>query len=153
MANARRVRAERHATRIAQTAPVGAAGARRLRSPVVNAVTGQEAQEQEVSSQPPTEHVDGHTATPSGSASRARPEMPHGRRALVMATELLRYRPAPDRREDWLHCIKELIVSAGDSAALSCSLRPQLSLTYNEGQDAPPPPPRCVVDPEPEREK
>ncbi|KAE8819127.1 hypothetical protein D1007_03114 [Hordeum vulgare] len=95
----------RRATRIAQTAPVDAVGTRRSPSPVVNAATGPEAQEQHGSSQPTTEPADGRTAmpslaTPSGSASRARPERPHGRRALAMATELLRYRPAPDRHDD-----------------------------------------------------
>ncbi|KAE8772841.1 hypothetical protein D1007_55102 [Hordeum vulgare] len=107
MADALRVRAERHATRISQTAPVCAVGARRSLSPVVNAATGLEVQEQQGSSQPVTKPVDGCTATPSlakpsGSTSRARLEMPYGRRLLAMATELLRYRPAPDRHDDWL---------------------------------------------------
>ncbi|KAE8780969.1 hypothetical protein D1007_45820 [Hordeum vulgare] len=157
MADARRVRTERRATRIAQTAPVGAADACRSPSPMVNAATSPEAQEQQGSSQPLKEHVEGRTATPSlvrasGSASRARPETPHGGRALAMATELLRYRPAPDRHDDWLKHIKELIAAAGDSAALSCSLRPQPSLTNNEEQDAPPPPPQRAADPEPGQE-
>ncbi|KAE8782231.1 hypothetical protein D1007_44407 [Hordeum vulgare] len=133
MADARRVRAECRATRIAHTPPVGAAGARRSPSPVVNAAIGPEAQEQQDSSRPPTEQVDAHTATqslitPSGSASRARPEKPHGRRTLAMATELLRYRPAPDRHDDWLHRIEELITTASDSAVLSFSLRPKPSM-------------------------
>ncbi|KAE8794165.1 Polypyrimidine tract-binding protein-like protein 1 [Hordeum vulgare] len=133
---------ECRATRIAQTAPVSAVGARRSPSPMVNAATGLEAQEQQGSSQPATEPIDGRTATPllarpSGSASRARLEMPHGRRALAMATELLRYRPAPDHQDDWCYHIEELIAAACNSAALSCSLRPQPSLA-NEEQDAPP---------------
>ncbi|KAE8792859.1 hypothetical protein D1007_32549 [Hordeum vulgare] len=123
MANARRVRAERRATRVSQTTPVGAAGARRSPSPVVNATTGPEVQEQQGSSQPVTEQAEGRTATPSlgrpsGSASRARPEMPHGWRTLAMATELLRYRPAPDRHDDLLQRIEELIAAAGDSTTL-----------------------------------
>ncbi|KAE8771542.1 hypothetical protein D1007_56562 [Hordeum vulgare] len=127
MADVRRVRAECHASHIAQTTLVGAAGTRRSPSPMVNATTGPEVQEQQGSSQPVTEQVDGRTTTtslakPSGSASRARPEMPIGRRALAMATELLRYRPAPDRHDDWLQRIEELIAAAGDSAALYCSL-------------------------------
>ncbi|KAE8810857.1 hypothetical protein D1007_12353 [Hordeum vulgare] len=105
MADARRVRAERCATRIAQTAHVGAAGAHPSLSPMVNAATGPEVQEQQGSSQLVTEQVDGRTATlslawPSGSASHARPEMPHGRRMLAMSTELLHYRPARDRHDD-----------------------------------------------------
>ncbi|KAE8805707.1 hypothetical protein D1007_18210 [Hordeum vulgare] len=157
MADARRVRAERRATRIAQTTHVGAAGARRSPSPVVNATTGPEVQEQQGSSEPVTEPVDGRTAImslvrPLGSASRARPEVPHGWRTLAMDTELLRYRPAPDRHEDWLQRIEELIAAIGDSAALSSSLRPQPSLANNEEQDAPPPPPRHAADPEPRQE-
>ncbi|KAE8805052.1 hypothetical protein D1007_18896 [Hordeum vulgare] len=154
MADARRVHPEHRATRIAQTAPVGAAGARRSPSPMVNVATIPEAQEQQGSSQPPTEHVDRRTTTlslvrPLGSASRARREMPHGCRALAMATKLLHYRPAPDHHDDWLHHIEELIAAVGDSGVLSCSLRPQWSLTNNEEQDAPPMPPRRVADPEP----
>ncbi|KAI4997523.1 hypothetical protein ZWY2020_052865 [Hordeum vulgare] len=107
MADARRSRAECHATRVARTASVGATGARQLPLPVVNDVTGPEVQEEQGSSQPVIEQADGRTATPSlirasGSASRAWPRMLHGRRALAMATELLRYRPVPDRHNDWL---------------------------------------------------
>ncbi|KAE8784150.1 hypothetical protein D1007_42322 [Hordeum vulgare] len=117
MADARRVRAERRTTCITHTTPVGAVGARRSPSPVVNAATSPEIQEQQGSSQPVTEPVDARTASPSlarpsGSASRAPPEMPHGHRALAMATKLLRYRPAPDRHDDWLHRIEELITAA-----------------------------------------
>ncbi|KAE8797594.1 hypothetical protein D1007_27249 [Hordeum vulgare] len=109
--------------------PIGAAGVRRSPSPVMNAATGPEVQEQQGSSQLVTEQANGRTATlslarPSRSASRARPEMPHGRRALAMATELLRYRPAPDRHDEWLQRIEELIIAVGDSTALSCSLQP-----------------------------
>ncbi|KAE8773697.1 hypothetical protein D1007_54038 [Hordeum vulgare] len=105
MADARRVRAKRRTTRIARTAPVGAASVRRSLSPVVNAATSSRAQEQQGSSEPMTEPVNGYTATlslarPSRSASRARPEMPDGRRALAMASELLHYRPAPDRHDE-----------------------------------------------------
>ncbi|KAE8811867.1 hypothetical protein D1007_11285 [Hordeum vulgare] len=100
---------------------------RLLPSPMVNAATGPDAQEQQGSSKTATEQPDGRTATPSlvrasWSASRARLEIPHGRRALAMAAELLRYRPAPDRHNDWLQRIEELIAAAGDPAALSCSL-------------------------------
>ena len=63
MADARQVRAKRCTTRIAQTALVGAAGARRSPSPVVNAATSPEAQEQQGSSEPMTEPVNGYTAT------------------------------------------------------------------------------------------
>ncbi|KAE8797064.1 hypothetical protein D1007_27850 [Hordeum vulgare] len=157
MADARRVRAKCRTTRIAQTAPVGAAGACRSLSPVVNAATGPEVQEQQGSSQPVTEQADGRTTTlsldtPSGSVSRARPEMPHGRRMLAMTTELLRYRPALDHHDDSLQRIEELIAAVGESTALSCSLRPQPYLANDEEQDAPTPPPPRVVEPDPRQE-
>ncbi|KAE8809953.1 hypothetical protein D1007_13414 [Hordeum vulgare] len=91
MADARQARSERHATRIAQTAPVGPAHTRRSPSSMANAATGPDAQERQGSSQLATEQADSRTATPSlvrasGSASCARPEMPHGQRALAIAT-------------------------------------------------------------------
>ncbi|KAE8793869.1 hypothetical protein D1007_31458 [Hordeum vulgare] len=157
MADARRPCVEHRATRVAHTEPAGLAGACRSPSPVVNAARGPDAQEQQGSSQPATEHPDGRTATPSlvrafESASRARPEMPHGRRAVAMATELLRYRPTPDCHNDWLQRIEELVATAGDSAALSCSFRPQPSLANDEEQGAPPPPPRRDGRPKPRQE-
>ncbi|KAE8793456.1 hypothetical protein D1007_31944 [Hordeum vulgare] len=132
MADARRARAERRATRVAQTAPGGPAGPRRSPSPMANIAMGPVAQEQQGSSQPATEHPDGRTATlslvrASGSASHARSKVPHGRRALAMATEMLRYRPTPDRHNDHLQRIEELIAASGDYTALSCSFRPQPS--------------------------
>ncbi|KAE8819362.1 hypothetical protein D1007_02864 [Hordeum vulgare] len=152
MADAHRARVEHRTTRVAQTAPAGPTGVRWTPSPVVNAATGPVAQEQQGSSQPATEHPDGRTATPwlvraSGSASHARPEMTHGQCALAMATELFRYRPTPDRHNDWLQRIDELVAPAGDSMVLSCLFRPQLSLANDEEHDAPPPPPRCDARP------
>ncbi|KAE8777805.1 hypothetical protein D1007_49391 [Hordeum vulgare] len=119
---------------------------------MVNAATGPEVLEQQGSSHLVTEPVDDRTATPSltrpsESASCALPEVPHGRGALVMATQLLRYRPAPDRHDEWLQRIEELIAAAGDLAALSCSLQPKPSLANNEEKDAPPPPPWRAKDP------
>ncbi|KAE8811514.1 hypothetical protein D1007_11904 [Hordeum vulgare] len=101
---------------------------------------------QQGSSQPATKQADDRTATPSlvrasESASGARPEMPHGWRALAMVTELLRYRPAPDHHNVWLQRIAELVTTVGDFAVFSCSLRPQPSKVNDEEQYAPPPPP------------
>ncbi|KAE8787650.1 hypothetical protein D1007_38474 [Hordeum vulgare] len=80
MVDALRARTERRTNRVAQTALVGPAGACRSPSPMANAATGPDAQEQQGSSQPVTKQADGRTATPSlvrasGSASRARSEM------------------------------------------------------------------------------
>ncbi|KAE8797481.1 hypothetical protein D1007_27338 [Hordeum vulgare] len=107
MADARRAHAKRHAARVAQTAPAGSTGAHRSPSSVMNAATGADAQGQQGSSQPVTEHLDGRTTTRSlvrgsGGTSHARPEMPHSRCVLAMATELLCYWPAPDRHHNWL---------------------------------------------------
>ncbi|KAE8808456.1 hypothetical protein D1007_15010 [Hordeum vulgare] len=154
MADARQARAERRTTRVSQTAPVGPAGTRRSPSPMVNAATGPDAQEQQDSSQPVTKHPDSRTATQSlvrasGSALRAQPEMPHGRCTLAMATELLRYRPDPDCHNNWLQRIEKRVAASGDSATLSCSFRAQPSGVNDEEQDAPPPPPRPDTRPEP----
>ncbi|KAE8801171.1 hypothetical protein D1007_23197 [Hordeum vulgare] len=146
MADACRARIVRRAAHVDQTTPASPTGARRSPSPVVNVAMGPDAQEQHGSSQPATEHRDGRTATlslvrASGATSHAWPEMPHDRHALAMATELLRYRPALDHHHDWLQRIEELDVAAGDSAALSCLFRPQLSQANDEEQDVLPPPP------------
>ncbi|KAE8774572.1 hypothetical protein D1007_53025 [Hordeum vulgare] len=157
MVEACRARTEYRATCVAQMASLGPAGACRSPSPVVNAATGPEAQEHQVSSQPATEHPDGRTSTPSlvlasGLASRTRPEMPHGRHALAMATELLRYRPAPDRHNDWLQRIEELVAAASDSLVLSYSFRHEPSQANDEEQDAPPLPLQREARPEPRQE-
>ncbi|KAE8794298.1 hypothetical protein D1007_31018 [Hordeum vulgare] len=107
MTEAHWARVERRTTRVAQTAPVGLAGACRSPSPMANAATGPDIQKQQGSSQLATEQHDGRVVTPlliraSRSASRARSEMLHGRRALSMATEVLHYRHAPDLNNDWL---------------------------------------------------
>ncbi|KAE8803350.1 hypothetical protein D1007_20794 [Hordeum vulgare] len=143
MADARQARAKRRVGHIAQTVTTGPTGARRSPSRVVNAATGPDAQEQQGSYQPATEHPDGRTATlsfirASRAASHARPEMPNCSRLLAMSTELLLYRPAPDRHNDWLQRIEELVAAAGDYATLSCLFRPQLSQENDEEQDAPP---------------
>ncbi|KAE8816432.1 hypothetical protein D1007_06036 [Hordeum vulgare] len=132
MADAHQARAEHRATRITQMVATNPAGACRSPLHMMNAAIGPDAQEQQGSSQPATEHLDSRTASPSlvrafGSASYAQPEMPHGRRAWAMATELLRYRPTPDCHNDWLQRIEELVVIAGGSLAPSCLFRPQLS--------------------------
>ncbi|KAE8794603.1 hypothetical protein D1007_30642 [Hordeum vulgare] len=150
MADARPPRAECRAARVAQTAPAGPTGARRSPSPVVNVATGPDAQERQGSSQSATEHRDGRTATlslvrASKVISHARPEMPHGWRALAMAIELIRYRPTIDRHHDWLQRIEELVAVAGDSTALSCSFRSQSSQANDKEQHVPPPLPRRDV--------
>ncbi|KAE8784134.1 hypothetical protein D1007_42306 [Hordeum vulgare] len=150
MADYCRAHAERRATRVSQTAPVGPASAHRSPSPMVNAAAGPDAQEQQCSSHSATEQTDGRTTTlplirASGSAL-------HGRHALSMATELLRYRLAPDHHKDWIQCIEELVAAASDPAVFSFSFRPKPSLADDEEQDVPPPPLQHGSRPEPRQE-
>ena len=102
MSDARRARAERQATlptRVAQTAPVG--GRPRL-SPLsaVNAATGPAGNEQQASSLHPLVQREGRTATPSltppGSSSHAHHAPTDTHAALLLACELLHYRPVDD---------------------------------------------------------
>ncbi|KAE8811500.1 hypothetical protein D1007_11887 [Hordeum vulgare] len=140
MANTRRATAEHRATRIAQTAPAGPAGTRRSPSRVVNSAMGPDTQEQQGPFHPATEQADDYTATPSlvrasRSASSARPEMPHGWRVLAMATEPLRYQPAPDRHNDWLQCIEELVAAVGADTLMPFGLGNAVA-TYRKLQQA-----------------
>nr|XP_020187639.1 transcriptional regulatory protein AlgP-like [Aegilops tauschii subsp. strangulata] len=108
MANARRVRAERRAVlavRVAQTAPTGDGAPRRSPSPAANAATGPAAHEQQASSMQPSVRRDGCTTTLSltpaaASSSHARSGPANAQAALLMARELLRYRPIEDLYED-----------------------------------------------------
>ena len=103
MADARRARAERRAaraTRVAQTAPVGGPP-RCSPSP---AATGPAGNEQLASSQHPLVRRDGRTATtsltPAGSSSHARRAPMDAHASLLLARELLHYRPVDDLYED-----------------------------------------------------
>src|SRR3954468_12642825 len=108
MSDARRARAERRAaiaSRVTQTAPVGGPP-RRSPSPAANAATGPAGNEQQASSLHPFVWRDGRTATPSlppaGSSSHARRAPMDARAALLVAHEILRYRPVDDLYEVWL---------------------------------------------------
>lgn len=128
MSDARRARAERRAalaTHVAQTAPVG--GCRRCSpSPVVNAATGSAGNEQQASSLHPSVRREGRTATPSltpaGSSSHALRAPADAHAALLLARELLHYRPIDDLYDEWLARITELVSAAGGSPAPSLSL-------------------------------
>ena len=106
MADARRARAERRAalaTRVAQTAPVGGRP-RCFLSPATNAATGPTRNEQQASSQHPSMQREGRNATPSltpaASSSHARRAPTDAHAALLLARELLHYRPVDDLYED-----------------------------------------------------
>ena len=106
MADARRARAESraaHAARVAQTAPVGGPP-RRSPSPAANAATGPAENEQQASSQHPSVWRDGRTTTtsltPAGSSSHARRAPMDAHASLLLARELLHYRPVDDLYED-----------------------------------------------------
>ena len=145
MADACRARAERRAaraTRVAQTAPVGGPP-RRSPSPAANAATGPAGNEQQASSQHPSVRWEGRTATPSltpaGSPSRDRRAPTDAHAALLLARELLHYRPVGDLYEDWLARITELVSAAGGSPASSLSLPHPPSGMGDTAQGAPPP--------------
>ena len=132
MADARRACAERRAalaTRVTQTAPVGGP-TRRSPSLAANAATGPAGNEQQASSLHPSVRRDGRTATPSltpaGSSSHACHTPADAQAMLLMACELLRYRPVDDLYEDWLDRIAELVSAAGGSPVPSLSLPPLL---------------------------
>ena len=61
--------------------------------------------------------------------------------ALLLARELLHYRPIDDLYEEWLACITELISDAGGSSALSLSLPRPPSCAGDADQEVPMPPP------------
>ena len=115
MADALRARVERRAAlaaRVAQTAPVGGPPYRSP-SPAASAATGPVGNEQQASSLHPSVWRDGRTATPSltpaGSSSHARRAPTDAQAALLLARELLHYRPVDDLYKEWLACIIKLV--------------------------------------------
>ena len=135
MADVRRARDERRAAltaRVAQTAPVDGPP-RRSPSPAANAATGSTENEQQASSLHPSVWQDGRTATPSltpaGSSSHACRAPMDARAALLMAHELLRYRPVDDLYEEWLDRVAELV-----RAQRANRRRPSLYLTLNQAR-------------------
>ena len=100
MADARRARAKRRAalaTRVAQMVPIGGRP-RRSPSPAANAATGPVGNEQRASSQHPSVRQEVRTATPSLTPAASSPTDAHA--ALLLARELLHYRPIDDLYED-----------------------------------------------------
>src|SRR3954471_1915114 len=147
MSDARRDCAERRAalaSRVARTAPVGGRP-RRSPSPAIDAATGPAGNEQQASSQHPSVREDGRTTTPSltpaGSSSRALRAPMEARAALIMANELLRYRPVDDVYEEWLDRVAELVRAAGGSPAPSVPLHRTPPRAGDEAPGAPQPPP------------
>lgn len=155
MVDARHVRAERRASGVAQTTPVGNNAPRRSASLVAIATTDPTAHEQHDSSLPPSMRRDGRNATPSPTPATV--SFSHDRRGpanaqavLLMARELLRYRPANDLYDVWLDRIAQLVNAVGDAPVLSRSPHPLPSQAGNVAHGAPPP--LHGADPEPRRE-
>ena len=117
---------------------------RRSPSPAANAATSTEGNEQQASSLHPSVRQDGRTATPSltpaGSSSHARRVPADARVAILMAHEILRYRPVDDLYEDWLDRIAELVRAAEGSPAPSLSLPRPPPATGDVAHGATPPP-------------
>ena len=146
-------RAERLARRVASTAATAPAGNPRGRP------RGNSAPERHVDPEPRVEHPednhDDHTEddldeeeASSLHPSRDRAASSLGRPApspattLLMAQELLQYRPTPDAQEAWLNRVSELIGAARAAApAPSRSLVPS-ALVGDVAHGAPPAPPR-----------
>ena len=147
MADTRRARAERRAalaTRVAQTAEIGGRPPCSP-SPAANAATDPARNEQQASSQHPSVRREGRTATPSltpaASSSHARRAPTDAHAALLLARELLHYRPVDDLYEDWLARITELVSAAGGSPLSSLSLPHPPFRAGGEDQEVPPPHP------------
>ena len=133
MADARRKHTERRVGRVAQTEPV--ARGNRHRPIKAAAATDPADREQQASSLHPSVRADGHTATASSLANRG---PPNPQAALLMARELLRYRPDDAGYDAWLGRITELVNVAGDAPAPSHSLRPPPSRAGDPAYGAPP---------------
>ena len=87
--------------------------------------------------------------TTAASSSHARREPANAQSALLMARDLLLYRPADDLYKDWLDRIVELISTSGEAPVLSRSLPPLQPQPSDVAHGAPPPPLRQDVIPEP----
>src|SRR5664279_744331 len=98
--------------------------------------------DEEASSLRPSEQLQpsqGHSASAS---SRGRHSQPSPQAALLMAQELLRYRPTEAGHDGWLARITELVNVAGAAPAPSRSMAPPPPPpSAHAGHGAPPPPP------------
>lgn len=104
------------------------------RRPGTRAATDPAAGEEEASSLHPSVRLPGRTAIAS---SLARPDP---QAALLMAQELLRYRPTEAGYDAWLARITELVNTAGAAPAPSRSLPPPPPRGAEAEHGAPPPP-------------
>ena len=159
MADACRARAECRAVvaaRVTQTALAGDGCAPRAPSPVANSATDPVGHEQQALSLHPSVHHDGRIATPSltpaASSSHARRGQADAQATLLMARELLRYRPVGYLYEELLERIAELVsVAHGGSTEPARSLPKQPPAAGDVAHGAPPPPPDQGVIIEPRR--
>ena len=118
------------------TAPAGNGAPLRPNSPVANAATDPAVHEQQDSSLPLSVWLEGRTATPSPSPATASSSLVcrgpvYQQPALLMARDLLRYRPADDLYDEWLHCITELVNAAGEAPTPTHSSRPPSPMAGN----------------------
>src|SRR5664279_6404044 len=138
MAEARGERAHRRAASRVNTEPIINTNPRQRGG----VATPDPTAEEEASSLHPSEQLQpshGHSASAS---SRGRHSQPTPQAALLMAQELLRYRPTEAGHDGWLARITELVNAAGAAPAPSRSMAPPLPPpSTHAGHDAPPPPP------------
>ena len=146
MVDTRRACAAYRATNVAQTVPTGNGAPLRPNLPVANAAMDPAVHEQQDSSLPLSVRRECRTATPSpspaaASCSLVRRGPIYQQPALLMAWELLCYRPTDDLYDEWLHRITELVNAAGEVPAPTHSSRPPSLMEGNmdHGVLAPPP--------------
>ena len=92
---------------------------------------------------PPERNDDAESSHPSrrqGASSQGRPE-PTPHTALLMAQELLRYRPSAEAHDQWLDRLHHLVDVATTRPAPSRSMVQHSGRAGTAAPDAPPPPP------------
>ncbi|KAE8793911.1 hypothetical protein D1007_31346 [Hordeum vulgare] len=141
MVDTRRVHAEHQVARVAQTALVSRSSddPRPFVGEATCTVVDPIGREQQDSSFHPSVQEDGSTAT--SSSPHAHLEHVNAQAALLMASELLRYRPANDSYDAWLGSITELVTTVREAPSTSCSLRPPPSRPRDVAHGAPRSPP------------
>ena len=142
MVDTRQALAARRVANVAQTAPAGNGAPLRPNSSFANAATDPAVHEQQDSSLPLSVRREGRTATPSpspavASSSLVRRGPVYQQPALLMARELLRYHPADDLYDEWLHRITEHVNAAGEAPSPTHSSCPPSPKAGNEDHDAP----------------
>ena len=141
MTDTRATRANRRAADRAHTEPGTAATRGRRGRPRTTEHRGSDHRGDRDAS--PEHHDDAESSHPSrrqSASSRGRPE-PTPHTALLMAQELLRYRPSAEAHDQWLDRLHHLVDVATTRPAPSRSMVHHSGRAGTAAPDAPPPPP------------